>query len=91
MIEALRLIVFALTVGIIALEGGILKSGTSVERLSSSIAILILIWGTSINLNNLSLLGALSKNHLEINKTLTHNVCMILNVLEISKLKYENS
>ena len=37
--------------------------------------------------NVMSLLGALSKNHLEINKTLTHNVCMILNVLEISKLK----
>ena len=37
--------------------------------------------------NIMSLLGALSKNHLEINKTLTHNVCMILNVLEISKLK----
>ena len=41
--------------------------------------------------NVMSLLGALCKNHLEINKTLTHSVCMILNVLEISKLKYENS
>ncbi|MEC9090253.1 MAG: hypothetical protein VYC11_02670, partial [Candidatus Thermoplasmatota archaeon] len=43
LVEALRLILFSVTVGIIALEGGVLKSGTSVERLSSSIAILILI------------------------------------------------
>ena len=41
--------------------------------------------------NVMSLLGALSKNHLEIDRTITHNVCTILNVLEISKLKYENS
>ena len=63
---------------------------------------LVIKWGSRFytknslkNLNTeknvMSLLGALSKNHLEINKTLTHSVCMILNVLEISKLKYENS
>ena len=59
MIEALRLIVFALTVGIIALEGGVLKSGTSMERFGSSLAALFLIWGASISLNELELSGAL--------------------------------
>lgn len=58
-IEALRLTLFALTVGIIALEGGILKSGTPMERLGSSLAALFLIWGASITLNELALSGAL--------------------------------
>ena len=75
LVEALRLILFSLTVGIIALEGGILKSGTSGERLSSSIAILILIWGASINLKeDLTLLGALLRELIMIGALIAINL-----------------
>ena len=75
LVEALRLILFSLTVGIIALEGGILKSGTSGERLSSSIAILILIWGASLNLKeDLTLLGALLRELIMIGALIAINL-----------------